>query len=549
MSIFKNKSPRLYFFFFFLVLAFYWDTREAGFVTDFLDWQTKFDTFSFGQIIHPTEDGIKSFYHLTHLQMYALSSLFGTSGLPWFLIFVALFALNGLFVFLFFQKLFTAFDLKNESEIAFIGVLCFLLSPYQAEVVVWRAAFHYFTAFLMLVGYLLLVIKYLQKPNPQLVVGATFLYACSIFALEFFYLTPFLAAVLVLFWQLNAAEKLSNLRKIYTFFVGIPLSILGIYFVIYHFSYGKWIAHYGADAHKNLFSPEAFATYAKYVTKHLFFIRYLENHVKTPFFHYFDAPNVAWTVLIGVVSAGILGLIFFKKMRPAPRFMYLSFVYFSILIAPALSLFFVTGLLTENDRFGYIASPFLFMFITLLLSRLPRVIFRSLMAIFLGFNVFFLVKTTRFWFLAERVQTNLIQTYNFWEADEVLSLNTPDNFEGMPMFKVWDDESGITKTLSAFRRRKPTGKIYDVQRYNLVNSSDGVHVRVNAPDSLTVLFNQYGTWWWREPTYETPQYRVKAGVGSYTLKLKPTNLKRVIIFQVGNTWREVDMSKIEVEQR
>ena len=49
------------------------------------------------------------------------------------------------------------------------------------------------------------------------------------------------------------------------------------------------------------------------------------------------------------------------------------------------------------------------------------------------------------------------------------------------------------------------GKIYDVQRYNLVNSSDGVHVRVNAPDSLTVLFNQYGTWWWREPTNYGPR--------------------------------------------
>lgn len=549
MSIFKNKPVYLYFFFFFLILVVYWDTRDAGFVTDFLDWQTKFDTFSFGQIIHPTQDGIKSFYHLTHLQMYALTAAFGTSGLPWFLVFVSLFALNGLFVFLFFQKLFTAFDLKNGSEISFMGVLCFLLSPYQAEVMVWRAAFHYFTAFAMMMGYLLLTIKYLQKPNTKIVIDATILYAFSVFALEFFYFTPFLAAILLIFWQLNTSAQMPKWKKIYTFFVGIPLSILGIYFLIYHFSYNKWIAHYGADAHKNLFSPEAFSTYGKYVVKHLFYIRYQENYIKVPIFQFFDAPNVAWTVLGIVIGTGVLGIIFFKKMNVISRFTYLNFIVFSILIAPAISLFFVTGLLSENDRFGYFASPFLFMGATLLMARLPKLIFRSSMAVFLGFSLFFLVKTTNYWFLSERIQTNLTKTYNFWDYDEVLSLNTPDNFAGIPMFKVWDDESGIPKTLLAFQRRKIKGKIYDVQRYNMVNSTDGVHVKVNTPDSLTVLFNQFGTWWWKEPTYETPQYRITEGVGGYTLKLKPTNLKRIVIFQAGNTWHEVDLSKIGVEQR
>ena len=134
MSIFKNTHFRLYTFFFILIFLFYWDTRDAGFVTDFLGWQYTFENYSFAQVIHASDRGIKSFYHLTHLQMYAMSSLFGTWGLPWFLLFTALFALNGLLIFKFSKKLLDILGIKNSFEVVLVGVLCFLLSPYQAEI-------------------------------------------------------------------------------------------------------------------------------------------------------------------------------------------------------------------------------------------------------------------------------------------------------------------------------------------------------------------------------------------------------------------------------
>ena len=260
MSIFKNTTRRLYLFFFILTLIFYWDTRDAGFVTDFLGWQTNFDNNPFWTVINPARTGIRSFYQFTHLQMYTLSSLFGTWGLPWFLVFIALFALNGLLVFLLFDKLFRIFDVKNGPEIAFIAVLCFLLSPYQAEVVVWRAAYHYLTAFAMMLGYLLLVLKYLQKADKKYAIAANLIFVCSVFALEFFYLTPFLSAVLLLFWGLNG-QKIPQLKRTIVSFVVTPLSILCLYLVTYKLTFDKWIAHYGSDAHKDILSPEAFSTY------------------------------------------------------------------------------------------------------------------------------------------------------------------------------------------------------------------------------------------------------------------------------------------------
>jgi hypothetical protein len=548
MSIFKRTNFRLYLFFFLLTVIFYWDTRDAGFVTDFLGWQHTVDNNSFAEVIHASDRGIKSFYHLSHLEMYTLSKLFGTWGLPWFLVFAALFALNGLLVFLFSEKIFTIFKVKNGFLIAFVGVLCFLLSPYQAEIMVWRASFHYLTAFAMMLGFLHYTLLYLQNPQSKYVLRATALFGCSVFALEFFFITPLLAAVLVLFWQLNF-PKTFDVKKTVLRFVGGPLSILGLYLIAYHWVYGKWIGHYGAEAHNKVFTPESFATYTKYIVKHLFFIRYFENTPKTAIFHFFDTPSVSWGIFIGILAFFALSLVFFKKLSSQARLIAFNLAFFSLLIMPVMTLFFATGLLTENDRYGYMASAFLYTGVALALARLGKNVFLTIMTIYLGFSVFFLVKTTSLWFKSERTFTNLIKSYRWWDAEEVLVLNAPDNLEGMYMFRIRGAESAIPEALEAFRRQKVSFKIYDTQRYTLTDWTNGVHIRVNTPDSLTVSFNQFGTWWTREPNYETEQYTVKDGAGNYTLKLKPTTKKRVLLFQVADTWQEVDLTKIGVEQR
>ena len=548
LSIFKNTHFRLYTFFFILTLLFYWDTRDAGFVTDFLGWQYTFDNYSFAQVIHASDRGIKSFYHLTHLQMYAMSSLFGTWGLPWFLLFTALFALNGLLIFTFSKKLLDIFGIKNSFEVVFIGVLCFLLSPYQAEVMVWRASFHYLTAFAMMLGSLHFLLLYLQNPNRKYVIWLTILFTCSCFALEFFFITPLLLATLLLFWQLNFA-KIFDLKKTALRFVGVPLSILGFYLVSYHLVYGKWIAHYGADAHNKIFTPESFATYTKYVVKYLFFVRYYENSFKNKVFQIFDTPSVSMTIFIGILAFFALGLLFFKKMSARSKLVFFNAACFSLLIMPVMTLFFATGALTENDRYGYMASAFLFMGLSLVIAHFGKTVLRVFAAIYLGFTVFFLVKTTHLWFKAERTFTNLVKDYRWWDADEVLVLNAPEDIAGMYMFRIYGAESAVPEALESFRRRKVPFKIYDTQRYHLTDWSNGVHVRAHTPDSLTISLNEFGTWFSREPNYETPQYIVREGVGNYTLKLKPTDKKRVLIFQVEAGWKEVDLTKIGVEQR
>lgn len=91
--------------------------------------------------------------------------------------------------------------------------------------------------------------------------------------------------------------------------------------------------------------------------------------------------------------------------------------------------------------------------------------------------------------------------------------------------------------------------MYDVQRYNLANDSDGVRVRVDSTNHLTVLFNQFGNWWHKESVYSNAFYSTKDIVGGCEVTLKPTDKKRVVLFQMGSEWRVVDLSKIGIEQR
>ena len=548
-------SKKSYFLYFLIIVLFYWDTRDAGFVTDFLGWQYSFDNGTFWQIIHASDRGIKSLYHLTHLEMFTMSALFGTWGLPWFLLFSTLFALNAWLIARFSIKFAENLKIERVEWAIFFGVLCFLLSPYQAEVMVWRASFHYLTGFAMLLSFLVLTQKYLDSPKNKYAIAANILFLASTLTLEFFVLTPFLTLVLLVFYRFSTS-KIGNFQKTLLLFVGLPLLSLGLYFITFHTVYGRWIAHYGASAHDKFYTPEAAATYGKYVMKHLACLRHFylvlpEKYAnyKEKIFNSFDIPTISWAVYALVVSAFLLGLSRFKTLKPKTKFIYFNFIFFSTFILPVVTLFFAMGLLSENDRLGFMASPFLFIGFFTVLSHLPKRVFWAVSILYLTFNVFFLVKTTQFWFKSEKIYGKLVQEFKWWDADEVLILNLPDNFHGVPMFRMLKSNTAFAESLEAFRRQKVTAKMYDVQRYNLANDSDGVRVRVDSTNHLTVFFNQFGNWWHKETVYDNELYATKDIVGGCEVTLKPTDKKRVILFQTGSEWRVVDLSKIGIEQR
>jgi hypothetical protein len=536
-------SKKSLFFYFILIVAFYWDTQNAGFVTDFLGWQTSFDNNSFWQILHASDRGIKSFYHLTHLQMYAMSALFGMWGLPWLILFAGLFALNAWLVGISSIRLLNKLNVLDKDWAVFIGILCFILSPYQAEVMVWRASFHYLTAFAMLLIFLNLTVSYLTDANQRLFYLANLLYFCSLFALEFFFITPILSAVVILFWHFSI-DKLAHLKQILARFVALPILSLMSYFVAYHAVYGKWIAHYGAGTHLRTVSLAAVVNYSKYLVKHLLLVRYYhifdyDIQKKLRVYGFLEQPMIAWCFAIALIGIIAFSLLKFSKIAPLSKFKFLCFIFFSTLLLPVLPMFYYDLYLTENDRLGFMASAFLFVLIALMLSQLPKRLFFSLSVLYLSANIFLLIQTTQLWFKSERVCTSLIKSFHWWDADEVMVLNLPDNMNGMYMFRHFGATSSLPESLAAYHKRKKMPKMYDVKRYNMISDTDGVSVKVDSMNHLTVKLNQFGNWWQYETTAKTEIFEVENIEMGYRLKLIPTDKKRIVLYQVSGEWREV----------
>ena len=556
MGFVKNLNFRLYLLFWGITFAFYFITFRAGFVTDFMGWMHQFDNYSFKTVINSENYSIKSFYQFTHLIMYAMTSVFRISPVPWFLLFSSLFALNSLLVFKLFQKIFTALKLENGNLIAFIGVLFFMLSPYQAEVMVWRASFHYLTAFAMMLGIVHLSLKYVEKPSNTFVFQAISIFFCSIFALEYFLFTPFFVLIILIFWFINFPNSFV-LKKTAAYFVGIPLSMVGFYFILYRFLNGKWVGHYGLDDKKSLISPESFATYGKYVAKHLFFIRNLEHKTKEQILGYFDTPSVSWAILVGVFAAAILGIVFREKMSVRGKIIFLNFGLFSLLIAPVLTLYFSWALNSENDRYGYMPSAFLCMGVAVALSKLPKSIFYGISIGYILLSSVLLVKINRMWWKSEKVLSSCIKDFRWESADEVFVLAAPDNYAGVPIFRSDWVSSTLQECIETDRKHLLKTHIFDVMQYNLTTPSDGVNVKVISENELVVTLNQWGNWWFRKgigaESYETADFIVKNdfdGCGRcYKLTMKNTKPNRAFIFQTGNVFKEVDWTKLGIEQR
>jgi hypothetical protein len=386
----------------------------------------------------------------------------------------------------------------------------------------------------------------MEEPKFKYWFGAILIFTISIFSIEYFLFTPFLLLVFILFWYLNNPEQY-NFRDLSLRFFVLPLCLVGMYFLMYKTMNGKWIAHYGASNEHGLLSLNSFSTFGKYFIKHLFFIRHLENAQKEAIFNFFNTPSVSALILTSVIGISVFGLIRFKTMTNKGRLLFLNFSFFSVLLVPVLTLFFSTLLLNENDRYGYFPSAFLMIGFAFSLSYFPKRLFYFLSFGYILFSFFLLIKTNRMWYHAENVRHNLVQNYHWWEGENIVFLNVPDDIKGMYIFRSAGNISGLAESIEIQKQRKIKARTFDVAQYNLTSINDGVSVKMPSRDTAIVTLNQWGNWWWRNgkgaSDYENDVFKVQFdynGCGNcYRLILKDTTVKNTFIYQVGYELKEV----------
>ncbi len=552
-----SPTIRHFLIFFTLLLVVYYPTRQAGFFSDFLGWQQSYNTQSFWQVLQADDRKIKSFYHLTHAAMWLMTWLFGFNGLAWYVVHSFLVALNATLILRLFIRLSQYFKFDKAELVGFLGLLAFLLSPYIAEVMVWRAAFHFPFAFTLQLWILHLVLNYYEKPQLKTAILGCFLFCISIFSLEYFFITPALAFAILLLLGLNDKTNFLTQKRQFAqnflFFVGIPIVGIVVYTAAYFAKNGKLIAHGREDASSLFTNLNSYSTYGKYITKHLFFIRHLEHADKVAFFQFFNQKWVEWSIAALILTITVVGLYRFSRLSGFWKMLFASFCFFSLLMLPSVSQFFESILLSENDRYGFFPAPFLMLVLALLLSRLPRSLFLSVMIGYLILSFTLTYRTNSYWAQAGRVYWGLIDDFKWRDAKEdIVLLNVPDCLNGMCMYRSYDYISAFACVMDIYKGTKLFNKTHEAMRYNMTHESDGVYVVMDSPDTARVVFNQFGSWWmmksYSTSDYEMPTFKVKQGDGDYKFILKPSPRPRIFLFQSGDKWHVLDTTKIGIVQ-
>src|SRR5205814_1159435 len=112
---------------------------------------------------------------------------------------------------------------RDAGVMALAAVLLYALSPFNVEVVVWEASFHYLLSFLLILSILLLAVRFLHDQKPWAAVVAGALYFLSTFSLEQFYLTPLFILSLTLFYRAGLDFDKRACRKLILYFMAPEL--------------------------------------------------------------------------------------------------------------------------------------------------------------------------------------------------------------------------------------------------------------------------------------------------------------------------------------
>ena len=525
-------------------LAVYWPAREAGFVTDWLGGQERYETGTFS-------DALRSFDWVALLPVlfvtnFTLFKVFGTAWLPWFLIFTGLHALNGWQLYRLAGRLpGIGASGPNGPWIAPAVAALFLLSPYAAEPVVWKGCIQYLISLLFLLTALHQTLHFVEKPALRPALWTNGLFLAAIYLTEWNIIWP---AIFVLFLLVvtYARGDWPQFGRRLGWLVLPQAAMVAGWFGLNKIYLGHWVGHYGSGTHLKLDIPAMLATEYKYLVKYPGFVRFFEHPVKERVFGWFDRPAVLWGTTAVLCLLLAAWLVLFKKINARWQWAGFGLAAFFAALLPVANLYFYFLQWSENDRYGYYASGFFWLAAVLALAGLPRRVFRPVVVGFLAVSFIFLLKMTRTWGQAEDIYASLVQDFRWYDRDEVIILASPDNLSGVSILRIIGQPCGFDEAL-ALRRREPfKGKMWEVAQFNMETPNDGVKVEKLDTDTsgmtYKVLFPQFGNWWFRNGIgagdYETESYIFRTREWHVETTLREKRPNRAVIYPVGGKWFE-----------
>jgi hypothetical protein len=525
-----------------IALVVYWPARHAGFVTDWIGGQELYEQGSLWQALHSF--GWRAILPVMFTLNYLIFKAVGTWWVVWFGLFVSLHAANAWQLLRLAERLPGMQAHPNRKWVAAGVGLLFLLSPYAAEPVIWKACVQYELGLLLFLSALHEVLHDVEMPAPRFAFRIVGLFVVGIFLTEWMVIMPALVAFFVIGISLHERQAATLGKRLTR--LALPIWVLlGGWFLLNKYYLGHWAGHYGDDTHLNLDVQVMGRTILKYWAKTGAFVRYLPDMWQQKIYNPLDRAAVVRGVLLlgGVV---LIGWAAFQRELPASlRWAGLAAGLSVGAFLPVSNLYFSTVLLSENDRYSYFGMGFFWMMVLFALSGLPRWIFRPLVVVLLAISTLFLIRTVRLWAQAETVYDSLVQDFRWYDREEVIILASPDNLRGVPVARIMGEPSGIIDALKQRRGLPFEGRMYEAVQFNMVRPSDGIKVERDSTGlQYKISFMQDGNWFWREgigaKSYQNEIYTLKKNEWDCTVTFYAPNPKRVVIYPVGGRWVEAE---------
>ena len=507
---------------------------------------------TFTDFINRTHSGDRSFYQVLTLQYFIGYKLWGMNFYMWSLLYITLHALNAFLLFVLCNTIFSDSGAKHNVFVPLIGALFFTVCPHVSEVVICKAYYHYLQSFVFILLIMLCAVKYQHNQKSKYIWIATLLFVLSVFTLEIFYIVPFLVLTIVLYYRFGLGYNKEVYGKTVRNFFVPQILLLVVYFIALFAIYKNLKAH-------KIEVNDTTITFLSKLPKYLFHIvflgRFFGAEDKKAVYIFLESPFVL-IVFYGLIATA-LGYIVarFTKMNSESKTASLLFVWTMMTLGFVMPLAFPdSALLIFYDRYTYFADAFIYMLLAIFLLRIKnKYLAYGIFCIYGVLNIYFTIMLNGYWKQSDIINTRLLSGLPVTGNKTVLLLNIPENMNGAPMIGAQHD--GEYKTMHEVYMGTPLKyPVYDVASYNMTADTDGVYVIVVNDSIVDVALSQWGSWWWYEghgaKNYETSDYKVNMVNPSrwYELTLKKPATEYNLLYNVGDKWKVVDMSKRRQKQ-
>jgi hypothetical protein len=527
---------------FFLLTAFlYRHTIHSKFIYDWNSWMLRYMDQDWSGLASAYGDGAMRWgYHLANVVMW---KLFGFNAYGWFFAFTALHALNALLLMILVTEMLKLLSVKRPFTLALVAAGLWLVSPYHSETVVWGATSLYLTSTAMVLGGLILFLRY---ELAQRVHHAVLMFVCFLGAMlthEGALIFPLLLIPIWLFIR-NTPGKGLALNK-FSLSILLPMiGMVGLYFIANKLRIGSWVGHYGEASHLNTDIYLIVPNLSKYLLKLLYAPLFFTFGQRDATYSILESQPSVWLQLVGWVAIGVF--IIWKLVRGDSSWKLTATLVLLAMLAllPMINLYFMYHKDIEQDRYVYLPAAFFYAFLVIGSSfLLKRFALAPLTACFL-ISLVFLNRHTNKWALSGHISNSLLYDFRWQAAGRIFVLLTPDNVGGAYCMRSMPG-STLSEMLQVRRGIDVSRKLFEVYQWNVVSADDSAFCTVVDSSTIKLALIAPGAWFWRNSfgasSYGTGLFEAELDPhhSAFTVHFRKRRPDDVFIYAVNDHWQEV----------